>query len=732
MSQNDFRLLLSNLVKSNRLSKNYLDFFDQEQSNLNIHFQKTKNNISYIGILFSFYFFQSIHEKIKDLEDITNLINETALKFDSNKISKEEAKIEITILVEKKLRTKVFVDENKSKLDSMIYSTNRSSFDIDNLMAFLNKKNILIPSQVKELSLKYLNSFEKDKNHIIDLKNGLLKNSHLKEELNDIFIFIDKLIENVDNRRILIDYASFQEEKNFGKLLPLFEDFFSSFEMTTEPDLKFDLDITDTLADRNNLSYFFQPNEQIENFDHKQSINSLIQPETSESTSSHSLYKLPSLNENPWDIVGAIAINPVNKGIGIAGYPFINDKSEKIYLSIEIEQEISLEDSENLYHQAQSLRLTDISDKTQARRETLITEISNTLDIPIELALYPSIINEYLTRTNISIDFEILKKKLRIEYYPLESIKFDKLNHVLIIPDDLEPIYSASNMKLFSSPKIGTSCVNKTISLWNNYIIGKIMNEIQLFSNYYLLIELDYPSYFILERLYLKLARNSENKNESNDLWKLRFTISKTLDIFEAESLLLENIWKFIWHEKIPVLPYDLFTSFIGLTPSGGVIKDTIGRETIQLARGLAVDSALSQFKDVHGLLYSIQSKNLHIGKLIGFRIDSESKKLILVYTTLNEIEILKKMNRDYSQSNLSKLAKRISKALSIPVEDTEAIFHPRNLLTYLLYYSIQFNTVIDFTDVHEIVTWLENEFEFKYCDLDNILKIEKNSIYVK
>jgi hypothetical protein len=210
----------------------------------------------------------------------------------------------------------------------------------------------------------------------------------------------------------------------------------------------------------------------------------------------------------------------------------------------------------------------------------------------------------------------------------------------------------------------------------------------------------------------------------------LHFTISKALDIFEAEALLISNIWKYIWREKIPVSPFDLQSAFLAYVPSGAINKETITNESIQLSRGIEQKSI---DEITNNLPYTIISEQkLTIGKAISIILDPNDKQMYLIYCNITEIDILKKLNRDYSQNSLVKLGKRVSKALALATDKLDILLHPRYLLTYALFYSIQFDVQINFNNFYEVINWLMVEFEMKRIPISNIKDIDKNNLLIE
>ena len=53
-------------------------------------------------------------------------------------------------------------------------------------------------------------------------------------------------------------------------------------------------------------------------------------------------------------------------------------------------------------------------------------------------------------------------------------------------------------------------------------------------------------------------------------------------------------------------------------------------------------------------------------------------------------------------------------------------------LLTYVLFYSIQFNVQIDFTNIYEVINWLLTEFELKRGLVEKIKNIDHDNFSIE
>lgn len=708
----EYKSLLNKLVNNKLISEQYLIIYDNEKDNLQIS-EKSDTKIT-IGLLYYIYFFNLLDSKtsqrINTSAEIKNIVN----KFDNNELKAEEAKIKLDTLVTLNQKLNVLIPVLEDLDNNMLFSSKRTSVDINKLVTFLAKFTEFDFTTILDIFLTHQAEFEKNSNYF----EKIIQENRENESITK---FITNLLSKIKNRKILFDIDDINDVNFNKKLLNILELFFESFKEQSMNNIDFGLKIPETLADKNNKNYFFKANEKAIITENIQNTPSMVtntdikQPET-----------YISLAEgNPWDLVGAIVIDPVNKGLGIASFPFIHDN--KIFISTLIEKEATLDVVEKLYHSISSMRISDVSDNTMARKNLISSEISEALNIPVELSLCPTIIYEFLntvsvTIDNLDLDLDIRRSVLRTEYYPYDMVIYNKEDHVVVIPDDIEVLTTLGNSESYISPSLGINLTNKPISLSREETdIGRILTENNfLAKGKYLFIALDFPNKIIIEKLLIKRIRSKNNQNE-NELWKLRFTISKSIDVFEGEALLPTNIWKYIWTEKILINPYEVLESFIGFVPSGAIKLKSLGKDSIKLARGVDIGNVNSYFDR---MLYTIKSeKKLTLGQSIGLKLDSNNN-IKLVYCALTVSDILRKLERDDSFQSQEKLSKRISKAFMTKLENNK-LLHLNNVLTYMLFYAVQFNYFIDFTDLDTLITWLETEFEFKFINIDKIKNID-------
>ena len=721
MLQDDIKSLLSTLISEGSISDSFISKFESIVKSIEqVDTNRTNIQRSIIGIYYLFIYQLFYEKNTKILSNVQKEIKSNVELFNKNELQDDKARKVLSELVKNQMILELVLNKTENFNNLLPFAQYKNTIEIEKMFNELEKMILDLPSGMKDLFINFFNENEKNR-EILESFNDIKFISS-----NEFSNFLINTLNSMNSKTSIVDTSNFNESFN-NQIQYLFENFFLKFKEKKFSPIKFNVKLEKTLAEKNNESYFFYGDE-IQNLGTDIDQKYISQLEINSKINNSILKSSGSNLGQLWEMVGSIVMNPVRIGIGIAEFPYIDSNTNKAYISVGIEQEVDLSESDNLYHQIQSMRITEISDKTNSRRQLIISEIAQSLDVPIELALYPTIIEEYLARNKgITLDFKIQKKKLRSEYYDVSKVVFDKLNGTITIPDDLEPIQHQTSFEMIPSQKSNFT-QNKTVTLANEIVVGKIALEFTLLNSWYIAVALDLPNDMLLNQISNKI-RKVEDKNENN-IWKLRFTISKVLDIFEAESLLLDNIWKYIWHEKIPILPFDLLISFIGLTPSGAINKEYIDNESIRLARGVDILELDSLLRNGPFSILSVQ--NIVIGKLINFYQDPTDSQLYILYCTISEIEILKKLNRDYSPSSLAKLGKRIAKALSLKTERLEDELHPKHLLRYILFYSIQFNTQIDFSNIFEVIGWMITEFDFKKASVEKIKSIDYDNLLIE
>ncbi|MHA1983547.1 MAG: hypothetical protein ACW967_04255, partial [Candidatus Hodarchaeales archaeon] len=575
----------------------------------------------------------------------------------------------------------------------------------------------------KKLFMDHFINYEKNMQRLIQIRNKKNVYNIDNSIIDGLTNFLNQIIKD-SQRKIEIDELDPKEEE---LVLSLFEQKFSDFQSLK----KFDIDAIDwdeSLIDRARQQLYSttpikrgKDNKKTDSnlqeqttrpvgieikvkkdTDHEININSSLKLETPTPFNAK-----PSLQ--PWTFVGKILVKLNGKnfeGIGVLDWP-VEDMSGKVFFPVNIEIKIELDQSDMLFREIQSLRVTGISDTSKSRQDRLKEEISDFLNIPSNISLNPTFIKEYLAKRDLTDQPIVFKEKLlRTEYYSFDKISLiPEKDHWAILKDKTKPRHhvNAKNKVPSSIYKLDDSIQRKKLSLWTEETIGTVISQFSQNDNYNLLIEYDFPSKFFLEKLIPKI-RGYDPKHE-DELWYLRFFVSKKLDgVFEGEALLPQNLWKFLWTEKIPILPFDLRSSFLGIIPSQSIdsIKNSILLKRNQRPNPLIREETFSSSLQV-------KKNGVILGSVIGYAVDEPKGKLELIYSDLKPADLFKKLGKD--SSNIDKLFNRIQRALNLKEDESKT---PKAIITYLTFYSAQFATYEDLGQYSVIESWLIRTFSLK------------------
>ena len=431
---------------------------------------------------------------------------------------------------------------------------------------------------------------------------------------------------------------------------------------------------------------------------------------------------------DPWHAVGGVLVIKENEsytGIGIIDLPVVREDN-RVFIAVNIEKEVELDQTDALFRDMENLKISGYSDSTQNRREIARNEIAEYLGIPTNISLFPLFVNEYMARRNIHVELIIKSQLLRKEYYPLDQIQavpsheewFEILNKTMVRTH-------LPRAKFYSSTPINPQYLTKKkkISTWDDKIIGQSASQIQLNDlGAVIIVEYDFPSTDFLTILLPKLRGYDPNQQE---LWYLRFFIAKKIEVFEAEALLYWNVWKLIWKEKIPILPYDIRTAFLGIVPSSAILPST---DILKLKRGITPNNTLMSIESLAPTTKLINPNNQEIGQLVGIFYNDYENTLCVVYTLLTPGQLFEKLGKQ--TQNIEKLSLRIKAALNISKD--EDVLTPRSIITYLTFYSAQFATYEDLSDFSSIIRWLDTTFQLEKLSFAQILDWDHTNNIIK
>lgn len=422
----------------------------------------------------------------------------------------------------------------------------------------------------------------------------------------------------------------------------------------------------------------------------------------------------------PWSFAGNILLNSDNQPIGVCAEPLVTSNGE-IYLKCIKEEDIGLEESDQIFREM-SMILKGASDSSIARKEVLRQEITETLKIPPQLALRPTFVREYfgskhVVTLKLPIDLDLAVKS--IEHYRYDSLAVNDVPGIAKLVSgsgtkDLEGTLAPSSWN-WDMPEQGAP-----IKRFDGVNLGVVRNLFKTDSfGTYIVAEFDKPSLDLCTEIHQHTG-GSADFSKSPGIWSLRFLIARRLDgVFEGEALLYWNVWKFLYEEKVPILPWDLRMDYIGLVPAGAVagienseifLKRRIEPHVISIAIPLLENSTVF-----------LNSRN--IGRFVGYDLGDNGIPSILVSCKSTK-EILAGIGRDTSDDYVRRLGARISKALGMPVD---LAMSPGAIARYLLF----FVRLVDVPTFTGAMNWLQEHLGLQSFNLGQIEKATDTGIYI-
>ncbi len=423
-----------------------------------------------------------------------------------------------------------------------------------------------------------------------------------------------------------------------------------------------------------------------------------------------------------WSYSGSIYYSQDQKPLGIITEPFV-DPDNTIFLRCIKEDELALEKTDQIYREM-SMILQGATDSSIARKEVLQHEIAETLGISKQIALKPTFVREYFSKKNIvslKLPIELDLSIKAIEYYPYDSIKIDDQSGNVLVSKDLalKEFKGSLLPSTWSGTKIENGC---TIRRFDNSNLGVVRSILSNSSfGTFLVVESDKPSKDMVNYILQHIEGSSSSFSKRPGIWSLRFLIARRLDgVFEGEALLYWNLWKYIWEEQVPILPWDLRMDYIGMVPAGGVdrIDDSGGFLKRRLDKH-TIESAITFPKDA--IVYC-QGRNL--GRFVGFNLDDTGLPQILV-AHHSAGEILESVGRERSDDYLRRLGARISKALGVPIEQA---MNPNEIARYFLF----FVRMIEGANFQEVMNWLQEHFGLLSFPINSIELVTESNIQIQ
>ncbi|MFX0162448.1 MAG: hypothetical protein ACFE68_03800, partial [Candidatus Hodarchaeota archaeon] len=358
----------------------------------------------------------------------------------------------------------------------------------------------------------------------------------------------------------------------------------------------------------------------------------------------------------------------------------------------------------------------------EQRKEYLRSEISSFLEIPEYIALLPRYIRNYCTEKNIKCPLKPEEFKQKIKgIITFQQIKREN-GAIIVNEDDINLLNTnqreqLAKMKIVPFPisKIEERTLTKKplISHFQKHlgIIIEILNHPNLGA--ILVYETFFPNKKILDQILKNLEKPMKSSYEEN-LWYVRFTVSKKLNIGEGDALKPENLAKFCLLEKIPLTPQEVVSGYLKWVFMGFVsetMKDRVilKRNAFQKPIKHAYPLTCKQVVD--------QEENT-LGTAIGITIEENEngEELLLQYST-KTLESLEKFKEE-------ELEEEEPAILNTLKESIETTLCPETIIKY----AIEQGIITEKENYNQLLELLGT----KTIPLRKIIKITKDKIYVQ
>jgi len=427
------------------------------------------------------------------------------------------------------------------------------------------------------------------------------------------------------------------------------------------------------------------------------------------------------LNDNDavavWDIVDKIIINAQKRFIGFTGPPLLQKGA--IMVPILVENDPSQESLDMFF---ETLYPGLFENDSEQRKESLRSEISSFLKIPEYIALLPRYIRNYCAKKNIKCPLKSEEFKQKIKgIIPFQQIKREN-GTIIINEDDINLLDSDQRERLakmkvvpFPISKIEKRNLTKKplISYLQKHlgIIIEILNHPNLGA--ILVYETFFPNKKILDQILKNLKTPIKSSYEEN-LWYVRFEISKKLDLGEGDALKPENLVKFCLLEQIPLTPQEVvsgylkwvFMGFVSETMKNCVVlKRNAFQKPIKHAYSLACKQVLDQEEIPLGIAIGIIKEE-----------NENGEELLLQYST-KTLEELEEFEEEANEED----EPTILKTLRQSIESTSC---PETIIKY----AIEKGIITEKETYNQLLELLST----KTIPLRKIIRITKIKIYVQ
>ncbi|UCG04416.1 MAG: hypothetical protein JSW11_10600 [Candidatus Heimdallarchaeota archaeon] len=378
----------------------------------------------------------------------------------------------------------------------------------------------------------------------------------------------------------------------------------------------------------------------------------------------HQVEELDSVKEqkipSTWDLVGLVAFDTNKTPIGLFRPPIMVNKS--VFLPIIREKPLSMSVLKKGYQDFFNQVGLDLNVTTT---QQIRNEIAKRLEIPEELALQPSLFNQWMSE----LGFEVVPAKPQLtKAWFAETESIDQSSEVPVVKKaDLKKIsipawIPARGEKVAQQIHLGKQVVGMAGS--NFGLIVGIMHETPF--GQVLVVERKVPPSYLVDLFLKGLGKES--------LAELRFTITQELQIGEGEVFSSENLWLMSNKERLLISPHEILASYYTVLPAAAFnFTDKIHAKV-----GVYFHSVPETFRYLIGK--PLIKNEDETGLIYGFSVNEG--ELAIVWSSKEPIEIIKQLGKKSSEQYVNRLRRRISLALDTSYEKS---IWPSNLARYFL-----------------------------------------------
>jgi hypothetical protein len=321
---------------------------------------------------------------------------------------------------------------------------------------------------------------------------------------------------------------------------------------------------------------------------------------------------------------------------------------------------------DNLFDQIKPLWVSeDLVASPEKRRNFLIDEVANTLNISKDVALHITKLEEFASKRNVDYPHnELTDPPEMIGIVPIEKIRIKRGAPSCKKEDVLQPRpYRTAPWKgaITDDEKyiIGKDCyfsfgsrLGKVIQIVPHPLMGTL-----------LLIETDEPDATLVD--YLEQRLDISEKNARDRVWLVKYLIAKQLQIPEGQALKPKTLINYALNRGFPILPNEILNSF-RVFVSGGSIKEVTKRKIM-----LKTTSRVFHPSEVFPLeclrIRTMQGK--HIGTSIG--ISLSNKPVILVSEKLSREIVAMFTDATIEKQAMEDISQAVRGSIGVDIKDS-------------------------------------------------------------